>query len=289
MECLNKVENNECQKRSVLAPGCLFDFKFSGETFESIINAEAILNDHEEGRGYHVSFANLTNKESVQDIWNSLELPFSVKDTNFEHAFISNLPAPAITAPLHGNHLSDSLAVQFAGVKIWVFFPPTTWSDLMHATYACSAGMMKQAPPQDSSPEMYVYLSQPGDLLHFPNTWGHAVFTMQGPNFLMNFRKVHFGNFFSQPFNFLVALWELKTMDRSSTNSKFEEGVESQVKEEQKFVPFRKLNVKVADMYAAMCTEEGARTPFDDQVLSIINKTYNDHHDSLLANDKDKK
>jgi hypothetical protein len=270
--CMDRAEN-ACQRRSVLTQSCLFDWKFSGDTFETIMDAETILSREEKGRGYHVSFANLTNKDSVLRIWNSLNLPFSVKDTNFEHAFVSNLETPTITAALHGNHITDSMAVQFVGKKIWIFLPPSTWTGLMHATYAGGAGLLKRSPPPGSPSEMYVYLSQPGDVLHFPSSWGHAVFTLEGPNFLMNFRKLHLGNFLNQPFNWLVALWELKTMDRSTTNSKFGDGVEKRVKDEQKFVPFRKLNLKVSDMYADLC-EDGQRTPFDEQMLSIIDEAF---------------
>jgi hypothetical protein len=38
-----------------------------------------------------------------------------------------------------------------------------------------------------------------------------------------------------------------------------------------KYVPTKKLNVKVAKMYGDMCAEYG-RTGFDEQMLNIIHK-----------------
>jgi len=58
--------------------------------------------------GWYASFAKIDNK-LVGDLWDLLGLPFSVEDTNIEHAFISNLKKSMITAQLHANPVFSSL------------------------------------------------------------------------------------------------------------------------------------------------------------------------------------
>ena len=118
---------------------------------------------------------------------------------NFEHAFISNLKAGKISAPIHGNSATSSMAVQFIGKKTWLFFPPHVYRDfdMMDAFAGTGSAFPTQAPKK--SYEVYVYTAQPGDVLFFGENWAHVVYTHPGPNLLMNFRHFEVGNLLRQP------------------------------------------------------------------------------------------
>ncbi len=185
-DCPGMLET-ECSHESVLTANCIFELN-STVGKEVMIDAHQMLTD--DGKGFHVSFANLTNRDSIQKMWNLLNLPFSLDQTNFEHAFISNLVSDQMTAAFHANPITDSMAVQLVGKKTWLFLPSDTYLRHMKSTFAGSALLPKRAPPPGSHPEVYVITTQPGDVLFFPESWGHAVYTYEGPNLLMNYRKV---------------------------------------------------------------------------------------------------
>ena len=230
-----------------------------------MVDAASILTG--EGKGYHASFANLTNRDAIKNIWNSLNLPFSVDSTRFEHAFISNLEKDTITAAIHANPMTDSMGLQLVGKKSWLFWPSDTYLTLMKSTFAGSALFPKQAPPPGSSPDVYVYTSEPGDILFFPESWGHSVYTYEGPNLLVNFRKVYPGNFLRQPLTWLSSLFELKYNEfvgGEFTTKATDEKVRGQIK----FVPQKRQNVRVQDMYKDLCMD--GRTEFDQQMLELI-------------------
>ena len=183
-------------------PNCIFELNSTVGT-ETTIDAHQMLTD--EGRGYHVSFANLTNRDTIKKMWDLMKLPFQLEQTVFEHAFISNLISDQITAGFHANPITDSMAVQLVGKKTWLFLPSDTYLRLMRSTFAGSALLPKQAPPLGSHPEVYVITTQPGDVMFFPESWGHAVYTYEGPNLLMNYRKVCY--IMSHPCLLVGAVW----------------------------------------------------------------------------------
>jgi hypothetical protein len=61
--------------------------------------------------GWYASFAKIS-QESVRQLWNIMQIPFQVSDSEVEHAFVSNLRHNMITASLHANPLSSSMAIQ---------------------------------------------------------------------------------------------------------------------------------------------------------------------------------
>ena len=77
---------------------------------------------------------------------------------------------------------------------------------VVQATFAGSALFVKNSPPAGSTAELYVYTSEPGDVLFFPESWGHAVYTYEGPSVMVNYRKMVVGNFLRQPVTWLEAL-----------------------------------------------------------------------------------
>lgn len=263
--CQN-IRLNNCSRKSVISSNCLFELSLStGE--EEVIDASSILSNKKSG--YQAQFAKLHNRETVQRIWNSLKLPFSVKDTTFEHAFISNLKKNEMTAVIHGNPVTDSMAVQFVGKKTWLFFPPSTYINGMKATSGGGALFPKRAPPPETNPELLVYTSKPGDVLFFPESWGHTVHTYPGPNLLMNFRKFYYGNILRQPLIWLSSIIEIKLEGKANMNKDNEAG-KAVKNQEISAVPHRKNNVRIGDMHNDLC--EKGRTGFDAQLLSILDE-----------------
>lgn len=59
--------------------------------------------------GWYASFAKLS-REAVVKLWDALQLPFGVENTEIEHAFIANLDKHMITAAIHANPLTSSMA-----------------------------------------------------------------------------------------------------------------------------------------------------------------------------------
>ena len=61
--------------------------------------------------GYYASFAKISD-DAVEILWNMMKFPFDVATTVLEHAFISNLKEPMVTAGIHANPSTSSMAVQ---------------------------------------------------------------------------------------------------------------------------------------------------------------------------------
>ena len=61
--------------------------------------------------GWYASFAKIADS-AVEKMWNTMNFPFSVEVAELEHAFISNLKEPMITAAIHANPMTSSMAIQ---------------------------------------------------------------------------------------------------------------------------------------------------------------------------------
>ncbi len=74
------------------------------------------------------------------------------------------------------------MAVQYSGKKTWLFFTPK----LFDKDGAASSSLYLTKAPNELY-DIYVYTSQPGDVLFFAESWGHIVYTHAGPNVMVNF------------------------------------------------------------------------------------------------------
>ena len=122
-----------------------------------------------------------------------------MKTVNLEQAFVSNFKKGAMTAFLHANSLTSSMAgklksfvccyiiwphnipidifflyshsVQFVGKKTWIFFTPDVYrnSDMLNAYQTDAVPLVTQSPKGNY--EVFVYTSQPGDVLFFTENW----------------------------------------------------------------------------------------------------------------------
>jgi hypothetical protein len=116
--------SNGSFKESVICPPC-----FKHDEHE-VIEVQDILNASSSSGGfsrYYSSFAKLEDGPSIQSLFDVMQFPDSLnfkKDILFEHAFISNFDSDVLTAQAHGNSITSSMAVQFVGKKVWLFFSP---------------------------------------------------------------------------------------------------------------------------------------------------------------------
>lgn len=190
-----KKERDSClHPESALCAPC-FDNEHHKVTVESILRPS-----EGSSSAYYAAFAKLSEFSTIRQLFALLQLPgIDVDKMNFEHAFISNLKAGKISAPIHGNSATSSMAVQFIGKKTWLFFPPHVYRDfdMMDAFAGTGSAFPTQAPKK--SYEVYAYTAQPGDVLFFGENWAHVVYTHPGPNLLMNFRHFEVGNLLRQP------------------------------------------------------------------------------------------
>ena len=263
--CLDQ-KKNQCNKFSTLSTNCVFDLNNTNGA-EDVIPAAKILST--EGKGWHASFATMQNQQVVRNLWENMKIPINVGKTNFEHAFLSNLAEDGITAAFHANPATDSMAVTFEGKKTWLFLPSHVYRDQMNAHFGASSVFMTRAPPASYPAEVYVYTSQPGDVLFFPECWGHSVYTYKGPNFMVNYRWMWAGNIFHQPLTWVSAIF-FNTLFKYSMTNKNAAAADIIKKKAFAAVPTKQLNVKIVNMFSEMCEEAGGLTDFDRQMTSLF-------------------
>lgn len=201
-------QNCEFQGRGVFGQ-CPQKDCFLARSKHSMVNMQNILSDKEEDN-YYASFSVL-NPQTAQELKNAFQgMPFSFSDVFFESSFISNLKRRIVTAPLHSNPISSSAAIQFLGTKTWLFFDPEEFlaEDGFRAAPTAVVTFPTQAPKKDVV-KYYLYESQPGDVMTFPNNFAHVVITDSGPNIMVNLRRVGWQNFWQTPSIILHSLFNM--------------------------------------------------------------------------------
>lgn len=158
--------------------------------------------------GWYASFSRVS-RQAASDLWDTLNLPFEVKESEMEHGFFSNLASPTVTSPVHGAPMVNSMAIQFVGSKSWLFFPPSVYlsEEGFRATPAASVLVPQKSPNPNMKHDLYIYTSQPGDVLFFQESWGHLVYTHPGPSLMINYRNLVAQNFFRQPITYFTAIF----------------------------------------------------------------------------------
>jgi hypothetical protein len=97
-----KTLANDCSRQSILCKPC-----FNETKMVTSVDTTTVFNEP----GWYASFAKIADK-AVENMWNMIKLPFNVEDTELEHAFISNLKESMITAAIHANPMTSSMAIQ---------------------------------------------------------------------------------------------------------------------------------------------------------------------------------
>lgn len=221
------------------------------------VHTDEIFKPKGNGPGLYSSFAKLEDIPSVQGLFDFVNVTgMNFNEVALEHAFLSNLKEPMVTAQIHANGLTSSMAVQFVGEKSWVFFPPKVFrgQDMLDGMPGSGTIYPHQSPKK--AYEIYHYVSQPGDILFFSENWGHIVETRAGPNIMMNFRKFEFGNFYRQPLDFLHDFVNAMIFRPQKTNGR-------------KRTQYNKIQTHFLGLAEGLCGPDFI-TPWDAEMVKVL-------------------
>ncbi len=250
-----------CNRNSVICRPC-----FDPAKKVQVVSTSDVF---KEGSGLYASFAKISEK-AVTDMWNMMKLPFQVTTTQLEHAFISNLKEPMITAGIHANPMTSSMAIQFSGKKTWLFFDSKTYLDKMGAIPSAPILLPRKAPAGPY--KLYVYNSLPGDILFFPESYAHIVYTYEGPNVMVNYRKMHVMNFLRQPLTWIAA-----AINTFRSPLAHDAGRVAGSDLQQQSVPEKEINELAYNIMDGMCDGDETLTAFDKEMVSIFKEEYKKH------------
>lgn len=193
-----KPLNFSCTRETTVCAPC-----YNSPFAKSSLNFTTIGEVLEPGSGLYASFAKVSNS-AANRLWSLMGASFPVNNRSLEHAFISNLHQSMITAPWHAASPFLSMSVQLLGRKTWLFVERNEYLNGWGGLVAAGVVLTTKSPKQKLT--LYVYTSEPGDVLFFPATYAHTVYTHKGPNLMMNFRKLVFEAFYGQPVTFLQGI-----------------------------------------------------------------------------------
>ena len=162
-----------------------------------------------------------------------------------------------------------SLQLQFVGKKTWLFFPADTYITHMGAVPAAPILLPRQSPKVPF--DLYVYTSQPGDVLFFPESWAHVVLTYEGPNVMVNYRDFNVLNVLRQPFTWLTASLNMAIFPEQVHSG----GVVAGGERQNAAVPEKKLNFDTYTRLNEMCS--GGLTEFDSQMMKVLREEQAKH------------
>jgi len=250
---------DKCKWESTLCSPC-----FDSKKMVTEVSTETIFNES----GYYASFAKVSD-EAVKYLWDSMNLPFTANVAQLEHAFIANLKTDTITAGIHANPMTYSMGIQFIGRKTWLFWDHDVYLNDMRAIPAAPILIPRQAPGRPYP--LYVYTSEPGDILFFPESYAHVVLTHSGPNVLVNYRKFFPMNLFRQPLT-----WIAGRMNGWLSPVIHSAGPVAGNSMQQQYVPEKKINQVAYVNMDKLC--EGGLTQFDIDMLEVLKKEAAKYH-----------
>lgn len=98
--------------------------------------------------------------------------------------------------------------------------PPKTYlgDDGFRAVPQASVLVPQKVP--EKAFDVYLYTSQPGDVLFFSESWGHLVYTHTGPSLMINYRNMVPQNFLRQPITFITALLNHLILGKAADTNK---------------------------------------------------------------------
>lgn len=104
--------------------------------------------------------------------------------------FFGNLKKATVTAKFHANVLERSSTLQITGEKMWLLMKPQDFLSKLGVYYIGPYNALHSACAEDlENIELSAIHTQPGDMLLFPINWPHIIYTLPGPNLMLNFRN----------------------------------------------------------------------------------------------------
>lgn len=111
--------------------------------------------------------------------------------------FLGHPENTAVTASFHSNNFEKSATLQIVGGKVWLMMPKESYFDLFQATAVGSYNAAANVCTEDlAKVPLQAIKTVPGDIMKFPKAYPHHIYTLGGPNVMINFR-----NFEINPFN----------------------------------------------------------------------------------------
>jgi hypothetical protein len=114
-----------------------------------------------------------------------------LNDVTRSDIFIGYPATTQVTAGFHSNNFEKSITVQIVGEKVWLTMRP---EDFFGVLGGYSIGAYNAARDvcvnQLEKFEMQTVRTGPGDILSFPKAWPHHIYSIAGPNIMINFRGV---------------------------------------------------------------------------------------------------
>eukprot|EP00981_Chlorochromonas_danica_P001442 scaffold300_cov173-Ochromonas_danica.AAC.10 len=236
-------------------------FQFDPSVLTTKVQVEKIMNPCDrvaKPNYYYSSFAKMDNSNVIVKLVESLGVPgLNPKQMTVEHAFVGNFPEDKVTAFVHANALTSSMAIQYAGKKGWLFFSPDVMRNRENLDSFPGGGAISIPTKGPDGPyEVYYLDSQPGDIIFFSENWGHAVFTKKGPNFMLTLRKMEIGNVLRRPFDWFNAVYHAIRY-------------RPQYRLGRDTTPFNELLPVYMAKMNALC-DDGKRAPWDDDMTNLL-------------------
>merc|ERR1712159_371480 len=104
--------------------------------------------------------------------------------------FLGDLAEDVSTAMIHANQFEISTTVQVLGEKIWSFVDPECmWTEFEAYHIGGSIFPYRIGADAWERCEITTVHARPGDVIAFPKAWPHQIYTLHGPNMMINFRS----------------------------------------------------------------------------------------------------
>mmetsp|Transcript_12928 Transcript_12928/g.19446 ORF Transcript_12928/g.19446 Transcript_12928/m.19446 type:complete len:376 (+) Transcript_12928:126-1253(+) len=104
--------------------------------------------------------------------------------------FIGYPAKPKVTASFHSNSFEKSSTLQLVGEKEWLMMKPTDYFGLFQAFALGAYNAAYSVCVNDLEKiTMQTVRTGPGDILRFPKAWPHHIYSLEGPNVMINFRS----------------------------------------------------------------------------------------------------
>lgn len=135
---------------------------------------------------------NYSDFEHLQD-----DILLNLEDFSRTDIFLGHPSDDKVTASFHSNNFEKSSTLQLVGEKIWLMMPRESFFDRFGAVAIGAYNAITNPCTEDlAQVPLQAVRTGPGDILRFPKAYPHHIYSLKGPNIMVNFR-----NFELNPFN----------------------------------------------------------------------------------------
>lgn len=159
------------------------------------------------------SYADILNPVKEKGLFEGQEFP------DRADIFAGDPSTTMVTASFHANHLEMSTTVQVVGEKLWNFITPQCWFHELKG-YHIGIGFLAMADMSMETLERCTVTSTvaaPGDVIVFAKAWPHQIYTLPGPNLMVNLRSDAFN--FRRPYDIIAAMLGVLTRLRTGESN----------------------------------------------------------------------